>query len=107
MPIEILVVDDDKATRQWLCSVLDAEGYVCHAARNTQEAEDILHRTEVQLALVDIYLGEANGVEFLQRIKAIQSGLRLRDDDGPRQRGDDGQVGEGWRGRISGEAAAH
>ena len=72
MPIEILVVDDDKATRQWLCSVLDAEGYASHAARNTQEAEDILHRTEVQLALVDIYLGEANGVEFLRRIKAIR-----------------------------------
>src|ERR1039458_9857503 len=72
MPIEILVVDDDKATRQWLCSVLDAEGYACHAARNTQEAEDILHRAEVQLALVDIYLGEVNGVEFLKRIKTIQ-----------------------------------
>jgi len=72
MPIEILVVDDDKATRQWLCSVLDAEGYVCHAARDTQEAEDILHRAEVRLALVDIYLGEVNGVEFLKRIKTIQ-----------------------------------
>jgi len=72
MPIEILVVDDDKATRQWLCSVLDAEGYACHVARNTQEAEALLHRTEVQLALVDIYLGEANGVEFLRRIRAIQ-----------------------------------
>ena len=72
MPIEILVVDDDRATRQWLCSVLDAEGYACHVAHNTQEAEEVLHRTEIQLALVDIYLGEANGVKFLQRIKAIQ-----------------------------------
>jgi DNA-binding NtrC family response regulator len=72
MPIKILVVDDDKATRQWLCSVLETEGYDCHGARNTQEAEDLLHRTEVQLALVDIYLGEANGVEFLKRIKTIQ-----------------------------------
>jgi DNA-binding NtrC family response regulator len=72
MPIEILVVDDDKSTRQWLCSVLDAEGYVCHAAGNTQEAENLLRGREVQLALVDIYLGDANGVEFLQRIKAIQ-----------------------------------
>ena len=72
MPTEILVVDDDRATRQWLCSVLNAEGYVCHPARNTQEAEDFLRRQEVQLALVDIYLGDANGVEFLRRIKAIQ-----------------------------------
>ena len=71
MPIEILVVDDDKSTRQWLCSVLNAEGYVCHAAGNTREAEDLLRAREVQLALVDIYLGDANGVEFLQRIKAI------------------------------------
>ena len=72
MPIEILVVDDDKATRQWLCSVLEAEGYVCHGARSPQEAEDLLRRTEVQLALLDIYLGDANGVEFLRHIKAIQ-----------------------------------
>jgi two-component system response regulator HydG len=72
MTTKILIVDDDKATRQWLCSVLDAEGYACDVARNTQEAEDVLYRTEVQLALVDIYLGEVNGVEFLKRIKAIQ-----------------------------------
>ena len=72
MPIEILIVDDDKSTRQWLCSVLAAEGYVCHGAGNPQEAEDLLRGREVQLALVDIYLGDANGVEFLQRIKAIQ-----------------------------------
>ena len=72
MPIEILIVDDDKTTRQWLCSVLEAEGYACHGARNTQEAEDFLHRIEVELALVDIYLGDANGVEFLRRIKAIR-----------------------------------
>ena len=72
MATEILVVDDDKSTRQWLCSVLTAEGYVCHAAGNTREAEDLLGRHEVQLALVDIYLGDMNGVEFLRRIKNHQ-----------------------------------
>jgi len=72
MPTEILVVDDDRATRQWLCSVLEAEGYVCHAARSPQEAEELLRRVEVQLALVDIYLGDANGVDFLRKIKTLQ-----------------------------------
>src|SRR5450631_465627 len=72
MPIEILIVDDDKSTRQWLCSVLAAEGYACQTVGNAQEAEDFLRCREVQLALVDIYLGDTNGVEFLQRIKAIQ-----------------------------------
>ena len=72
MPTEILVVDDDRATRQWLCSVLEAEGYVCHAARSPQEAEELLRRMDVQLALVDIYLGDANGVDFLRKIKTLQ-----------------------------------
>jgi DNA-binding NtrC family response regulator len=72
MAKEILIVDDDKATRQWLGSVLGAEGYVCHAARSPEEAEEILRRAEIRLALVDIYLGDANGVEFLRRIKALQ-----------------------------------
>ena len=37
-----------------------------------REAEDFLSRGEVQLALVDIYLRDANGVEFLRVIKGLQ-----------------------------------
>ena len=72
MPMEILVVDDDQATRQWIGSVLEAEGYHCYQARNWQEAESFLHRGQVDLALVDIYLGADNGVDFLRRIKTLQ-----------------------------------
>ena len=70
--MEILLVDDDKATRQWLSSVLTAEGNICYAARDPQEAETYLEQQNIQLALVDIYLGSANGVEFLKRIKALR-----------------------------------
>ena len=72
MPMEILIVDDDKATRQWLSSVLTAEGHTCHVARDPQEAEACLEHENIQLALVDIYLGSASGVEFLKRIKALR-----------------------------------
>jgi DNA-binding NtrC family response regulator len=72
MPMEILLVDDDKGTRQWLSSVLTAEGHTCHVARSPEEAEAHLQQNQVQLAFVDIYLGQANGVEFLKRIKALQ-----------------------------------
>jgi len=72
MPIPILIIDDDKATRQWLTSVLIAEGFVCYAARDRKEAEDFLQQSDIQLALVDIYLGSDNGVEFLKRIKALR-----------------------------------
>jgi len=72
MPTEVLVVDDDKATRQWLCSVLEAEGYICHPASSPLQAEELLRRTKIPIALVDIYLGDANGVQFLRRIKALR-----------------------------------
>jgi DNA-binding NtrC family response regulator len=72
MPMEILVIDDDNATRQWLSSVLKAEGYTCHSARDPQEAEEHLRQRTIQLALIDIYLGNVNGVEFLKRIKSLR-----------------------------------
>ena len=68
----ILVLDDDRATNEWLSAVLEAEGYVCHRARNRQEAEVWLHRTAFDLALVDIYLGAENGVDCLRLIKTLQ-----------------------------------
>ena len=70
--MEILIVDDDKATRKWLSSILNAEGYVCYTARNPEEAENYLRQREIQVALVDIYLGSANGVELLKQIKALR-----------------------------------
>jgi len=72
MPMEILVVDDDRATRKWLSSVLSAEGYVCYVAGSPDEAEGYLQKREIQIALLDIYLGSANGVEFLKRIKVLR-----------------------------------
>ena len=72
MPIPILIIDDDKATRQWLVSVLIAEGFLCYAARDPEEAEAYLRQSDIQLALVDIYLGRDNGVEFLKRIKLLR-----------------------------------
>lgn len=72
MPMDILVVDDDRATRQWLNSVLTAEGHACYTARDLAEAESHLEERTFHVALVDIYLGSANGVEFLKRIKELQ-----------------------------------
>ncbi len=70
-PYHILIVDDDRATTQWLQKVLAAEGYSCGVANNTEEAEALLREKPVQLALIDIYLGEKNGLDFVTRIRAL------------------------------------
>ena len=70
-PFQILVVDDDSSTTQWLHSVLTAEGYRCDVAHNTKDAEALLRQKPVQLALIDIYLGDTNGLDFVPRVRAV------------------------------------
>ena len=70
-PIKVLVVDDDKSICQWLNAVLTAEGYECLVARSVEDAEQLLHEP-IDLALLDIYIGQANGVEFLGKLKTLQ-----------------------------------
>jgi DNA-binding NtrC family response regulator len=68
----VLVVDDDESTRQLLNSVLTAEGYGCQLAEGLEEAEALLRQGPIQMALVDLYLGTANGLNVLDLIKVIQ-----------------------------------
>src|SRR5260370_11043825 len=68
-PLRVLVVDDDKSICRWLNAVLTAEGYECLAARSVEEAEPLLREGPIDLALLDIYIGQANGLEFLEKLK--------------------------------------
>jgi DNA-binding NtrC family response regulator len=71
-PLRVLVVDDDKSICRWLNAVLTAEGYECLAARSIEEAEPLLREGPIDLALLDIYIGQANGLEFLEKLKTLQ-----------------------------------
>src|SRR5256886_17012452 len=70
--LKILVVDDDKSICRWLNAVLTEEGYLCCAARSVEEAEPLLRENPIDLALLDIYIGQANGLEFLEKLKTLQ-----------------------------------
>src|ERR1700674_2426600 len=71
-PVRILVVDDDASICRWLNAVLTAEGYECSKARNMEDAEHLLHEPHIDVALLDIYIGQANGLEFLGKLKTLQ-----------------------------------
>ncbi len=68
----ILVVDDDESTRKFLHSVLTAEGHHCELADSLESAEALLRQRPMDLALVDLYLGTANGLNVLDLLKVIQ-----------------------------------
>ena len=70
--LSILVVDDEESTRKLLHSVLTAEGHNCQTADSLDSAEALLRREQMDLALVDIYLGTANGLNVLDLLRVMQ-----------------------------------
>jgi len=76
----VLIVDDEKNIRRTLRMVLEGEGYQVAEAGSAAEAEAALTAAPVELILLDVKLGEDNGIELLRQLKA---------------RGEDG-VGSAW-----------
>jgi len=70
--LKVLVVDDDASICRWLTAVLTAEGYNCSTTRTVEEAEPLLEEGRFDLALLDIYIGRANGLAFLEKLKRLQ-----------------------------------
>ena len=69
---QILIVDDDESICRWLNAVLRAEGYQCRIANSWEEAEPLLEAGTFHHALLDIYLGDRNGLEFVGGEVAVQ-----------------------------------
>jgi len=71
----ILIVDDEKNIRRTLRMVLESEGHVVHEAGSIAEADVVLAREAVDLIMLDVKLGEDNGLDLLRALKT-------RNDDG-------------------------
>ncbi len=70
-PFRVLVVDDDRSTCLFLRTALASLGHDCVVAGNAQQAEDYVRASAPDLLLMDVYLGEANGIDLLGRIRAF------------------------------------
>jgi two-component system, NtrC family, response regulator AtoC len=71
--MHVLVIDDEPAVRQVLASAVARAGYSVEQAASAVQAAALLARGDADVALCDIKLGDANGVELLRNSKA--SGL--------------------------------
>jgi len=66
----ILIVDDEKNIRRTLRMVLEGENHVVHEAGSIAEALAVLEREPIELVLLDVKLGEDNGLDLLRTLKA-------------------------------------
>jgi len=71
----VLLVDDEKNIRRTLRMVLEGEGYLVEEADSAAAAEAVLTGGKsVEVILLDVKLGEDNGIDFLGRLKARSIG---------------------------------
>lgn len=72
---KILIVDDEAFIRENVERILGDEGFqVCSAATGS-EARDIVASEEIDLALLDLNLGNEDGLELLKSLKEIDPEL--------------------------------
>ena len=65
----ILIVDDDKNIRYVMKEILEADGYVCFTAKDSDEAFEVIEREHIDLAVVDIMMPGKNGYELTRELR--------------------------------------
>jgi len=72
MPANILVVEDDKNTREGLCRVLRKEGYQVILSEDGNDALRKVRRENLDLLLTDLKLPGADGLKILKEAKKLR-----------------------------------
>ncbi|MBI5210818.1 MAG: response regulator [Elusimicrobia bacterium] len=73
----VLVIDDDKNQRYMLQFSLQSNGYEVVAVASGQEALDQAGASKFDAAVCDIMMPGMNGVETLEKLKALQPELKV------------------------------
>ena len=65
----VLVVDDDKSILRTFTRILQRAGYSTETAENGKEALDKIQTRNYDAALIDVVLGDSNGLDLLPKIE--------------------------------------
>ena len=69
----VLIADDDDSLRQILAATLQRAGYETLKTRNGAETLVCVKETNADVILLDIWLGDANGIELIEDIQSYNS----------------------------------
>ncbi len=89
---QILVVEDDKALNQSVCSFLNRSGYQATGCLGAEDAYDEMYRTTFDLIISDIMMPDIDGFVFAKTVRSLNQDIPIlfmtaRDDFASKQRG--------------------
>jgi two-component system response regulator AtoC len=71
--MNVLIADDEKGIRIGLSKLFQREGHESFTAEDYESALECIRTTEIHIALLDIRMGDRDGVELLKSIQMINS----------------------------------
>lgn len=72
MSASVLVVEDDNTLRKNICTFLVRQGYTVDSAANGTEGIEKLESACPDIALIDLFLPDTDGIELMSRVRAIE-----------------------------------
>ena len=72
MSASILVVDDDSTLRKNISTFLIRQGYTVDSAATGRDGIAALERNRPDVALIDLFLPDIDGLELLSRLRAVE-----------------------------------
>jgi CheY-like chemotaxis protein len=76
-PRPVLVVEDDKATREVVRRALERDGWVVSEAENGRVALEGLARAMPDLIVLDLMMPEMDGFQFVSELRKTEAGRRV------------------------------
>jgi DNA-binding NtrC family response regulator len=73
--MNVLIVDDEPGLRNGLAKLLTLQGYTTLEAATTAEVRKLLLTNEIHLMLLDLRLGEQDGLALLKEVKAEEPAI--------------------------------
>ena len=73
MSYSILIADDNDSYRRLLADVLEKAGYRTIRARNGAETLACVQNEDIDVILLDIFLGDADGLELMESIQQLNA----------------------------------
>lgn len=74
---QILVVEDNKNTRQLMQAVLEADNYKVFTAVDGQDALDVMETQHIDLVLLDVMMPNMDGLEFTKLLRESNNDLPI------------------------------
>ncbi|OHD63559.1 MAG: Fis family transcriptional regulator [Spirochaetes bacterium RBG_13_51_14] len=68
---KILVVDDENNIIKTISSILQDEDHIVYSSRTGEETLEFLRINDVDLAILDVWLPDVDGIDLLERIKSL------------------------------------